>query len=129
MGKHDRAVALLWLAMATFRDLGDQWNIGVTLHMLGDIALVREDWVMAIACYQESLAHHWTQRDPLGVMDALLRLAQILVARGELDLTTRFLECAEAQLEVWYERRTDIHQASQSLDCARTCWNSCCSLD
>ena len=98
-GDHDRAVDLLQPALATFRDVGDQWNIGVTLHMLGDTALAQEDWGAAIAAYQEGLAHHWTQRDSLGVTDALLRLAQILVARGELELATRFFGCVEAQYE------------------------------
>ena len=79
-GDYDRATSLLTPALATFRRLGDGWNIGVTLHKLGDNAREVGNWPEAIAAYQESLAHHWTQRDPLGVADALLRLAQILVA-------------------------------------------------
>ena len=91
--------ALLTPALATFRRLGDGWNVGVTLHYLGDTARAAGNWPEAIAAYQESLAHHWTQRDPLGVSDALLRLAQILVALGDTELATRFFGCAEAQRE------------------------------
>jgi DNA-binding CsgD family transcriptional regulator len=71
----------------------------VTLHKLGDNAREVGNWPEAIAAYQESLAHHWTQRDPLGVADALLRLAQILVALGDVELAARFFGCAEAQRE------------------------------
>ena len=94
---YERATALLQPAVMTFREVGDQWNIGVTLHMLGDIALAQANWPEATAAYQESITHHWTQRDPLGVADALLRLAQILVALQNLELATRFFGCAEAQ--------------------------------
>ncbi|MFL5759217.1 MAG: ATP-binding protein [Thermomicrobiales bacterium] len=96
---YDRATSLLTPALATFRRLGDGWNIGVTLHRLGDTAREVGSWPEAIAAYQESLTHHWTQRDPLGVADALLRLAQILVALGDVELATRFFGCAEAQRE------------------------------
>jgi hypothetical protein len=96
---HDRATSLLTPALATFRRLGDGWNIGVTLHMLGDTAREVGNWPEAIAAYQEGLAHHWTQRDPLGVPDALLRLAQILVALGDTELAARLFGCAEAQRE------------------------------
>ena len=98
-GDYDRATSLLTPALATFRRLGDGWNIGVTLHKLGDNAREVGNWPEAIAAYQESLAHHWTQRDPLGVADALLRLAQILVALGDMELAARFFGCAEAQRE------------------------------
>ena len=72
----------------------------MTLHLLGDNAREAGNWPVAIAAYQESLAHHWTQRDPLGVADALLRLAQILVALGDMELATRFFGSAEAQREL-----------------------------
>jgi DNA-binding CsgD family transcriptional regulator len=85
--------------LATFQRLGDGWNSGVTLHKLGDNARQVGNWPEAIAAYQESLAHHWIQRDPLGVADALLRLAQILVALGDTELAARFFGCAEAQRE------------------------------
>ena len=98
-GDYDRATSLLTPALATSRRLGDGWNIGVTLHKLGDNAREVGNWPEAIAAYQESLAHHWTQRDPLGVADALLRLAQILVALGDVELAARFFGCAEAQRE------------------------------
>ena len=96
---YERAISLLTPALATFRRLGDGWNIGVTLHLLGDTAREAGNWPEAIAAYQESLAHRWTQRDPLGVADALLRLAQILVALGDTELAARFFGCAEAQRE------------------------------
>ncbi len=94
-----RATSLLTPALATFRRLGDGWSVGTTLHVVGDVAREAGDWPEAIAAYQESLVHLWTQRDPLGVTDALLRLAQILVALGDTELAIRFFGCAEAQRE------------------------------
>ena len=96
---YDRATILLQSAVTTFRAIGDHWNTGVTLHRLGDAAREYERWSEAIAAYQESLAYHWTERDVLGVADALLRLAQILVAVGNMELAARFFGCAEAQHE------------------------------
>ena len=96
---YDRAMILLQSAVTTFRAIGDHWNTGVTLHVLGDAAREYERWSEAIAAYQESLAYHWTERDALGVADALLRLAQILVAVGNMELAARFFGCAEAQHE------------------------------
>jgi predicted ATPase/class 3 adenylate cyclase len=96
---YDRATILLHSAVTTFRAIGDHWNTGVTLHRLGDAAREYERWSEAIAAYQESLSYHWTERDALGVADALLRLAQILVAVGNMELAVRFFGCAEAQHE------------------------------
>jgi non-specific serine/threonine protein kinase len=112
----ERASSLVTAALATFRRLGDGWNIGYTLHLLGDIAREVGNWPEAIACYQENLTHHWTQRDPLGVADALLRLAQILVALGDMELATRFFGCAEAQhnragVLVWEPARLGYDQS------------------
>ncbi len=95
----DQARSLLQEALATFRRTGDPWNIGVTLHMLGDAAMGKGQWADAVHAYQESLSHHWAQRDSLGVADALLRLAQILVALGDAERAARFFGCAEAQHE------------------------------
>jgi predicted ATPase/DNA-binding CsgD family transcriptional regulator len=112
----ERATSLLMPALATFRRLGDGWNIGTTLHLLGDIAREAGNWPEAIAYYQESLTHHWTQRDSLGVADALLRLAQILLALGDMELATRFFGCAEAQHDragvlVWEPARLGYEQS------------------
>jgi hypothetical protein len=71
----------------------------VTLHVLGDAAREYERWSEAIAAYQESLSSHWTEHDALGVADAPLRLAQILVAVGNMDLAARLFGCAEAHHE------------------------------
>ncbi|MDP9368259.1 MAG: tetratricopeptide repeat protein, partial [Chloroflexota bacterium] len=98
-GDHQGATSLLQEALATFRRTGDPWNIGVTLHMLGDAAMAKGRWADAVRAYQESLAHHWAQRDNLGVADALLRLAQILVSLGDTERATRFFGCSEAQHE------------------------------
>lgn len=98
-GADERTTLLLEAALATFRQVGDQWNTGVTLHMLGDDSRTRERWTDAIVFYQESLTQHWTQQDALGVADALLRLAQILVALGEMEQATRFFGSAEGQRE------------------------------
>jgi DNA-binding CsgD family transcriptional regulator len=84
--------------------------------LLGDIAREAGNWPEAIAYYQESLTHHWTQRDSLGVADALLRLAQILLALGDMELATRFFGCAEAQHDragvlVWEPARLGYEQS------------------
>jgi DNA-binding NarL/FixJ family response regulator len=97
--EYDRATQLLSEASATFRVIGERWNLGVALHLLGDTARERERWTEAIPIYQESLTSHWEERDVLGVADALLRLAQILVALGEMDTAVRLFGCAEAQHE------------------------------
>jgi hypothetical protein len=85
--------------VTTFRAIGDTWNTGVTLHRLGDAAREYERWSEAIAAYQESLSYHWAERDALGVADALLRLAQVLVAVDNTELAVRLFGCAEAQHE------------------------------
>ena len=96
---YDRATWFLEQALTTFRHNGDPWNVGITLHMLGDAARQQQHWPDAIQAYQESVAHHWAQRDVLGVADGLLRLAQILIERGDHDLAVRFFGCAEAHHE------------------------------
>jgi predicted ATPase/DNA-binding CsgD family transcriptional regulator len=138
-GDYDRATSLLTPALATFRRLGDGWNIGVTLHKLGDNAREVGNWPEAIAAYQESLAHHWTQRDPLGVADALLRLAQILVALGDVELAARFFGCAEAQRErtgtmvfeparLGYEQAVGAARAALGDDPFQAAWDAGRSL-
>ena len=136
---YDRATSLLTLALATFRRLGDGWNTGVTLHYLGDNAREVGNWPEAIAAYQESLAHHWSQRDPLGVADALLRLAQILVALGDMELAARFFGCAEAQRErtgtmiyeparLGYEKAVATARAALGDDLFQAAWDAGHSL-
>jgi non-specific serine/threonine protein kinase len=136
---YDRAVVLLQPALATFRQVGDPWNVGVTLHMLGDAARETARWPEAIASYQESLTHHWTQRDALGVADALLRLAQILVALGDVELAVRFFGCAEAQREqagvmvyepvrIGYEQAVATAFAKLGAEWSRAGWDAGRSL-
>ena len=98
-GDYEQASALLRAALIGFRQVGDPWNIGVTLHMLGDNAREQDRWNEAMPVYQESLSLHWILGDALGVADALLRLAQILVALGDVEQAVRFFGCAEAQRE------------------------------
>ena len=95
----DQARELLSSALAAFRRIGDPWNTAVTLHMLGDNAREQTHWEEAVAAYQESLTLQWTQRDALGVADALLRLAQILVSFGDMSQAARLFGSAEAQRE------------------------------
>jgi predicted ATPase/DNA-binding CsgD family transcriptional regulator len=94
-----RAVPLIEEGLRGFRQIGDQWNISVTLHKLGDAAREQRQFDTALGHYQECLAHSWAQRDQLGVADALLRLAQILVERGDPEPAARLFAAAEAQHE------------------------------
>jgi non-specific serine/threonine protein kinase len=99
-GAYDQAVPLLEAALSSFRRLGgDQWNINFTLHMLGDAAREQGQFDTALGYYQECLAHGWAQRDQMGVADALLRLAQILVERGDAEPAACLFGAAEAQHE------------------------------
>ena len=134
-GDHEHVASLLQAALATFRQVGDQWNTAVTLHMLGDAARENERWTDAIVAYQESLTHHWAQRDALGVADALLRLAQILVALGDMEQAARFFGCAEAQREragvmvyepvrLGYERAVAAALAGLGAERFRTVWET-----
>ena len=118
---YHRATPLLNAAAETFREIGDRWNLGVTLHMLADNARERQQWSAAIPFYQESLTNHWEERDALGVADALLRLAQIQVALGEMEMALRLFGCAEAQHERAGVRiREPIRAGSeQMIDAAR----------
>lgn len=95
----DRGVPLLESALETFRRLGDPWCISTTLHILGDVARVQDRLEDATRYYQESLAVSWEQLDALTVADALLRLGQILVERGDAGEAVRLFAAAEAQRE------------------------------
>jgi non-specific serine/threonine protein kinase len=94
-----RGAQLIEEGLRGFRQIGDQWNISVTLHMLGDAAREQRQFDTALSYYQECLAHAWAQRDQLGVADVLLRLAQILVERGDAEPAARLFGAAEAQHE------------------------------
>jgi non-specific serine/threonine protein kinase len=94
-----RAVPLLEEGLRGFRQIGDQWNTSVTLHILGDAAREQEQFDTALGYYQECLAHCWAQRDHMGVADALLRLAQILIECGDAEPAARLFGAAEAQHE------------------------------
>ena len=132
---YERATILLRRALATFKEIGDNWNIGVTLHMLGDAALVQELWWDAIAAYQESMLHHWAQRDSLMVGDSLLRLAQILAALSNATLAVRFFGAAEAQRErasitvyhpirIAYEQAVDTAREQLTEEQFRALWEA-----
>lgn len=99
LGEFDQGIPLLEDALATFRTLGDQWCISTSLHYLGDVARLQGRLDDAIQYYQESLADSWAQRDALGVADALLRLGQILVERGDAVPAARLFGAAEVQHE------------------------------
>ena len=99
MGKADQGVPLLEEALTTFRQLGDRWCISTSLHYLGDLARLQGRLDDAIQYYQESLADSWAQRDALAVADALLRVGQILVERGDTAQGARLLGAAEVQRE------------------------------
>ena len=99
MGNADQGVPLLEEALTTFQQLGDRWCISTSLHYLGDLARLQGRLDDAIQYYQESLADSWAQRDALAVADALLRVGQILVERGDTAQGARLLGAAEVQRE------------------------------
>jgi hypothetical protein len=130
----DRASDLLQSALMTFRAIGDPWNIGVTLHKIGDTALRLARWSDAFVAYRESLTQHWTERDTLGVADALLRLAQVLVAVGSMETAARFFGCAEAHheqagVEMYapvrrgYEQAVAAARAALGMERFQTLWD------
>jgi tetratricopeptide (TPR) repeat protein len=80
--------------------VGDEWNLGGALSGLGDAARAQERFGPALLYFQESLLiHHWSQRNVISVTEVLRRLAQVLVALGDMQQAVRFFGYAEARRE------------------------------
>ena len=72
MGEYDRASRLHEEAVALFRALGDETEVGWALHHLGNIALFRDDFEQAMAAYSESLATFQALRFEGGISSLLV---------------------------------------------------------
>ncbi len=139
LGDYARAATLMRSSLAVFRQLGDPWNIGIVLHRLGNLAGLQKHWGEAVEAYRESLAHHWLERDIMGVADALLRLAQILVASGDAEQAIQFFGCAEAlheqagvklyhRVQPGYDQNVAAARVALSAETFRALWDEGRSL-
>jgi tetratricopeptide (TPR) repeat protein len=96
------ARALLEEAIATFRDLGDVWHIGMMLvggGALGQWAWATGDYAAAFAANREGIQLYVKAGDARSVGDALANLARVALSLGDADRAARLFGAADAMYE------------------------------
>jgi len=96
-GDYARATRLIEESLELRRQLGNKWGVGVSLGMLGWVAMREGDWNRAIARLGESLEVRREIGDMGGSAWCLERLAEVALAQGKPEKAVRLLSAASAQ--------------------------------
>jgi hypothetical protein len=78
------------------RQLGNQWGVGVSLGLLGWVAIRQGDWKRAIQRLRESLEVRREIGDQSGCAWCLERLAGVAIARGQIERAARLFGTGDA---------------------------------
>jgi len=95
-GDYQRATQLVEESLELRRQLGNKWGIGVSLGILGWVAMREEDWDRAMARLGESLEVRREIGDQSGSAWCLERLAAIALAQGQTEKAARLFGAGAA---------------------------------
>ena len=84
------------MTLALRRQLSNKWGVGVSLGMLGWVAMHEEDWQRAAERLAESLEVRREIGDTGGSAWCLERLAEVARARGQAQKAVRLFGAAAA---------------------------------
>ena len=122
LGRFDKAVHWLLLAVNTYRGLEDQLAIGQTLNLLGEVSRLRGQARAAIPLYRKALAIVNGLDHRLSVMQVRLNLAAALIDMGSYDAADRAVRQVARVVEDfskmagWYDSsRVYVYQALAHL--------------
>ena len=122
LGRFDKAVHWLLLAVNTYRGLEDQLAIGQTLNLLGEVSRLRGQSRAAIPLYRKALAIVNGLDHRLSVMQVRLNLAAALIDMGSYDAADRAVRQVARVVEDfskmagWYDSsRVYVYQALAHL--------------
>ncbi|MGZ9222733.1 MAG: tetratricopeptide repeat protein, partial [Anaerolineales bacterium] len=94
-----RARQLMEESLELRRQLGNKWGVGVSLGMLGWVAMRERDWHRAVARLRESLEVRQEIGDRGGIAWCLERLAGVAMAQGQAEKAVRLFGAAAALRE------------------------------
>ena len=103
LGESASAAARVDEGIALMRTTGDDWALGMTTSIRGDIALVDEDYLLAAKMFRESILLSRQTNDERTVLFAANGLARVALHTGEAERAARLLGAAISRKDNWVD--------------------------
>jgi predicted ATPase/DNA-binding XRE family transcriptional regulator len=103
LGESVAAAARVDEGIALMRTTGDDWALGMTTSIRGDIALVDEDHLLAATMFRESILLSRQTNDERTVLFAVNGLARVALHTGEAERAARLLGAAISRKDNWVD--------------------------
>ncbi|MEZ4529968.1 MAG: helix-turn-helix domain-containing protein [Thermomicrobiales bacterium] len=101
LGDSANAAASIDQGIALMRTTGDDWALGMTTGIRGDLSLAEADHLLAAQMYRESIQLSRQTNDERTVLFAVNGLARLALQLGEAGRATRLLSAAMARRNNW----------------------------
>lgn len=127
----DRGIALM-------RTTGDDWALGMTTWMRGDIAMVEQDFALAATMYRESIQLSWRTNDDCTVLFCMNGLVRLALQSEDVERAIRLMSTAVCHRDNWVDAPTNIStlfddevviaEAALGVDDFQRTWEIGCAL-
>jgi non-specific serine/threonine protein kinase len=127
----DRGIALM-------RTTGDEWALGMTTWMRGDIAMAERDHSLAASMYRESIQLSWRTNDDCTVLFCMRGLVKLALQTKDIERATRLMSTAVCHRDNWVDAPTSISAlfddevviatAALGADGFQRIWEASCGL-
>ena len=103
LGESANAAARVDEGIALMRTTGDDWALGMTTSIRGDIALVDEEHLLAAKMFRESILLSRQTNDERTVLFAVNGLARVALRTGDAERAARLLGAAISRKDNWVD--------------------------
>jgi predicted ATPase/DNA-binding XRE family transcriptional regulator len=121
LGESASAAASVDRGIALMRTTGDDWALGMTTSIRGDMSLADEDHLLAAKMFRESILLSRQTNDERTVLFAVNGLARVALQMGDAERATRLLGAAISRKDSWVDApATTSHLFEDAVVTART---------
>ncbi len=103
LGETANAAASIDRGIALMRTTGDDWALGMTTSIRGDLSLAEQDHLLAAKMFRESILLSRQTHDERTVLFAMNGLARLALQTGDAERATRLLGAAISRKDKWVD--------------------------
>lgn len=103
LGESADAIASIDRGIALMRTTGDDWALGMTTSIRGDMSLAGKDQLLAAKMFRESILLSRQTNDERTVLFAVNGLARLALQTGDAERATRLLGAAISRKDNWVD--------------------------
>jgi non-specific serine/threonine protein kinase len=121
LGESANAASSIDRGIALMRTTGDDWALGMTTSIRGDLSLAEKDHLLAAQMFRESILLSRQTNDERTVLFAVNGLARLALQTGDAERATRLLGAAISRKDSWVDApATTSHLFEDAVVTAKT---------